>query len=94
MTLDKQALLGTYEEAYEEDMQASILKSQAKVILDKKKERLDDFAKDCEIDKKLISQGYTRYKALRNGSIDPTDEDFYTVMAAVDEGFAEDTDKD
>jgi hypothetical protein len=89
MTLDRNALIGTYEEAYEEDMQAAILKSQAKMITDKKTERLDDFAKDSEIDKKLIKQGYARYKALRNGTLDAADEDFYTVMAAVDEGFAE-----
>jgi hypothetical protein len=92
MQLDKTALIATLEEAYDEDLQASVLKSQAKVIMDKRKERLEDFAKDAEVDKKLINKAYARYKELRKGSIDVADEDFYTIMALVDEGFAEDAD--
>jgi len=94
MILNKVELIATFEASYEEDLKAAALTSQAKEIKDKRAERLSDFAKECEIDKKLVAKAYGRYKELKKGAIEADDEDFYTLMAAVDESFVEETEED
>jgi len=88
-TINKTELLGCLEEAYSDDLQAADLKSQAKAFTDSKSARLKDFAKEVEVEPKLINKAYARYKEIKNGTLDPADEDFYNLMAAVDESFAE-----
>ena len=92
MELNKDQLIGLYENVYDYEDQAKALKSQAKVILDRKKEELEEFAKDVGTEKKNIMRGYQHYKELRSGTSDADDEDFYTVLVAIDQEFAKDND--
>jgi len=92
MNLDKEALLNELEVAYEEEGKALALKSQAKVIMDGVKDRLDDFAGDIEAEKKIIHEAYARFKKLKTKKMKATDDDYYAVIEAVDEHFIEEED--
>jgi len=89
MKVTKNEIIAEFEAAYEEDSKASELKSQASELTKARAERLKSFASDAEVEVKLINKAYGRYKELKKGTIDVNDEDFYTLMATVDEAFAD-----
>ncbi len=51
-TIDRNALIGEFEQAYDEETAASELKAQAKVIMDGVKERIEGYAQECEVAQK------------------------------------------
>lgn len=93
--LTKEQLIGEFEEVYENDIKISSLEEQIKVIKQDTTDRLKDFAKDNEIKElKWLKDNYKRWKDLKFNGKDPNgDEDFYTLLAMVDEAIAEESDE-
>ena len=87
--IDKAALISELEAAWDEEQKAGALKSQAKVIMDGVKERLEGFAGDIEVNKKLIHEAYARFKKLEQKKMKASDEDYYALIEAIDEHFIE-----
>lgn len=82
-------IIGNFEAAYDDDQRAADLRSQANEISKDVKARLKEFADEIEADKREVAEAYRRYKQLRQGG-DPGGDDYYTLITAVDEYFAED----
>jgi len=87
--IDRDALINEFEAAWEDEQKAGALKSQAKVIMDAVKERLDDYAEDVEVNKKFVAEAYVRFKKLKQKKFKASDEDYYALIEAVDEHFIE-----
>jgi hypothetical protein len=87
-------LINELEAAYEEDQQAAGLKSQAKVITDGIKERLQGYAAEAEVAQKYVNEAYARFKKFKQKKLKASDEDFYAIIEAVDEYFMEDEEKE
>lgn len=92
--IDKESLINELEAAWEDEEKALALKTQMKVITDSIKDRLADFATESEISKKLMNEAYSRFKKLKQKKLNASDEDYYTLMEAVDEYFIEDEEED
>lgn len=94
--LTKDQLIGEFEEVYENDVKICSLEEQIKVIKQDTTDRLKDFAKDNEIKEiKWLKDNYKRWKDLKFNGKDPgDDEDFYTLLAMVDEAIAEETESE
>lgn len=82
-------IIGNFEAAYDDDRRAGDLRSQANEIAKDVKARLKEFADEIEADKHEVAEAYRRYKKFREGG-DPGGDDYYTLITAVDEYFAED----
>jgi hypothetical protein len=91
---DPQEMLNEFEAAYDEELAIAKLKNQIKVHTDFIKERLTDFASGYSIDMKILRKAWMRYKELKQEKFDPSDEIFYSAMAAVDEFFIEDEEEE
>jgi hypothetical protein len=87
--IDKTALIAEFEQAYDEETAAGELKSQAKVIMDGVKERIEGFAEESEVAKKYVHEAYIRFKKFKQKKLKASDEDFYAIIEAVDEHFIE-----
>lgn len=87
--ITKEEVIGNFEAVYEAEQQAADLRSQANEIAKDAKARLKEFAADLETTKAQISEAYRRYKALRQQTLKAEDEDFYTLITAIDEYFQE-----
>lgn len=85
--ITKEEVIGNFESVYDAEQQAADLRSQAAAIGKDAKARLNDFAVDLETTKAQISEAYRRYKALRAQTVKAEDEDFYTLITAIDEYF-------
>ncbi len=92
--IDKDALINELEAAWEEEQKAGALKSQAKVIMDAVKERLDGYAEEVEVNKKFMTEAYARFKKLEQKKLKASDEDYYALLEAVDEHFIEEEEKE
>jgi len=92
--ITQEEVIGNFESVYESEQQAADLRSQANEISKDAKARLKEFADDLETTKTQISEAYRRYKALRQQTLNAEDEDYYTLITAVDEHFqAEDSEE-
>lgn len=87
MTFDPESLINEFEGAFEEELKASLLKTQAKVIKDGITDRLADFATEIETSKAKVKEAYVHFKKLKEGKIKATDDDTYSLQAAIDEHF-------
>lgn len=87
--ITKEEVIGNFESVYEEEQRAADLRSQANEIAKDAKTRLKEFADDLETTKSQITEAYRRYKALRQQTLKAEDEDFYTLITAIDEYFQE-----
>lgn len=91
--ITKEEVIGNFEAVYEAEQQAADLRSQANEIAKDAKARLKEFAADLETTKAQISEAYRRYKALRQQTLKAEDEDFYTLITAIDEYFQEENEE-
>lgn len=87
--INRQELINELDAAYDEESSAKALKDQAKVIMDKVKERLDGYAEEVGVNKKYVNEAYTRFKKFKQKKLKASDEDFYAIIEAVDEHFIE-----
>ena len=93
-TLNLDELIGTFDAAWDEDEQAKNLKSQASAIIKARQERLIDFARDIEVDIGVLTEAYGRYKKLRKKDEKFASSEYYALISAVDEHFAEENEED
>lgn len=92
--ITREEVIGNFEAAYEDDQRAADLRSQANEISKDVKARLKEFADDLETSKSQVNEAYRRYKALRQQTQKADDEDFYTLITAVDEYFQDEGEED
>lgn len=93
-SVSKEQLIGNFEAVYDEDQKISSLRSQAKEIGKYKTELMKDLASELDVKGKQLTAAYKRYKDLREKSVDPDEEDIYTLLTLVDEYFQEEEDKE
>ena len=92
--ITREEVIGNFEAVYEEEQRAADLRSQANEISKDAKARLKEFADDLETTKAQIAEAYRRYKALRQQTLKAEDEDFYTLITAIDEYFQDEGEED
>jgi hypothetical protein len=81
MIVSKDEVLNFFESIYDKETEIA-------AIRDDIKENIDIYADDNKISKKTIRQGYAVYKSYRNGKVQPDDDAYYEIIAAVEEKFA------
>jgi len=85
MIISKSELLDLFEDAYSASKQAELISKESR-------EKLADYAEDHELSKKSVKAAYSSYKAFKDGRADAKDEDFFSMLAIIEEHFGgEDT---
>jgi uncharacterized protein YktA (UPF0223 family) len=88
-TISKDELIGNLEAAYEDELKAKDLRSQANEYSKEVKSRLKDYAGEIEVAYSELKEAYRRFKFLKEGNASPDEEDYYTLITNIDEYFEE-----
>jgi len=81
MIISKQELLDLFENAYENSQQ---VKEMNRVVA----EGFSTYAESNKLSKKVLNQAYASYKAFREGKVTTHDDDYFTILAVIEEHFA------
>lgn len=85
MILSKSELLDLFEDVYQTDKQIEMLRKD-------NKDKLSGFAEANDFNKKSLLQAFASYKAYKDGKIDSRDEDYFSMLAIIEEHFNGDED--
>jgi len=81
MIISKQELLDLFENAYENSQQ---VKEMNRVIA----EGFGSYAESNQLSKKVLNQAYASYKAFKEGKVTTKDDDYFTILAVIEEHFS------
>ncbi len=85
MVISKDELLDLFDDAYSTDQQIAALSKQ-------NTDSLGGYAEANQISRKVLRQAYSSYKAFREGKITSQDDDYFTILALIEEHFSGDGD--
>lgn len=86
MIISKKELLDLFQAVYDTEQEIANLRIEAS-------EWLADYAESNELSKKTLKEAYNVYKAFRNGKVTSRDEDYFTILAIIEESFSRDADE-
>jgi hypothetical protein len=92
--LDTNAMLNEFDAAWEDQSNIGRLQEQIKVIKASIKERFKAFVSEYNVEDDIINDAWTRYLKLKAHKANPSDENYYAAMAAVDSKFIEDEEEE
>lgn len=85
MVISKDELLDLFDDAYSTDQQIAALSKQ-------NTDSLGGYAEANQISRKVLRQAYSSYKAFRDGKVTSQDDDYFTILALIEEHFSGDRD--
>jgi len=81
MIISKDELLDLFEDVYDTDQQIAALSKH-------NTETLGGYADSNQISKKVIRQAYSSFKAFKEGKVSTQDDDYFTILALIEEHFS------